>query len=529
MIMSAPVEEQPRRREQDMSCTVDMALDTGEERTAAALHVALSGMDVFLLFEVERATPPCQQLLPVALSAVVGSLSVPVGSSPARNLETALQAANRAVHDARLRNPAAGEGLVSAVVVSRKEGRFAVAGVGANAAYLRTPGEIRRVFAAETVSAKLIEDGITSELTDENDRAGSSPTNGLGVAPEMFEIRQSLTVDEPPRCELVLCGAGVAADVAPAHMESIPVVTPVHDTARRLYRVFWSRKGKGSGVLAAQCRAGADAPLVDHSDFERPPTTFPRTLLWLGAAAIAVLGVAFFYFWPGGAKKPVRKGDIPPATSLLPSKPLGGPGGPSGAGLKDVAAGDDARAATAVEVVAPDLVAPAGDAGIAGKRGDAVVDSRGRGAAEAGKADKSEEKPRKRKKRKARRKKRKPAEPRKEEPQVEKAEEAPAGGAAEVRDPDFPDVTIQVMDFTQPEDVREQKSEAPPENPGFPMAKEFPDVQAAPDQGSGSHTEDEGPLSTPDVHTPDVVPASTTPAAEIASEDESEGESEDEF
>ncbi len=458
-----------------MSCTVDMALDTGEERTAATLHVALSGTDVFLLFEVESADTPQQQLLPVALSAVVGSLSVPVGSSPERNLETALQAANRAVHEARLRNPAAGECLVSALVVSRREGRIATAGAGANAAYLRTPGELRPLFSPETVSAKLMLDGITSELTDETGGDGSTPTNGLGVAPEMFEVKQTMTVEEPGRCEVVLCGAALAAEVGTAHMESMPVVTPVHDTARRLYRIFWSKKGRGSGVLAAQCRPGADGPLADVPDFERPASTNPRVWLWLAAIAIAALAAAYFLHFAGQNKKRVGKGNIPPATSLLPTKPIDSMPRPVAASLKDVVGAPETVAGPG-DVVLPHDVAAAPDAVPTGDLNPRRPDTRALEAAKAKEEERAKERARRKKKKKRRKPKRKKAKT--EESEKNKEEQPPSGGPAVVTDPDFPDVTIQVMDFSRPEDVKEQGSDTNSGSPKFPMAKEFPDVRS---------------------------------------------------
>lgn len=504
--------------EKHMSCTVDMALDTGEERTAAALHVALSGMDVFLLFEVESAVSPQQHLLPVALSAVVGSLSVPAGSSPERNLETALKAANRAVHEARLQNPAAGECLVSAVVASRKEGRIAASGAGANAAYLRTPGETRPLFVAETVSAKLIEDGITSELTDENAGEGAAPTNGLGVAPEMFEVKQSMTVDEPPRCELVLCGAAMAARVGPAHMKNMPVATPVHDTARRLYRVYWSKKGKGSGVLAAQCRAGVEASLGDAGDFERPAPTIPWAWFWLAGLAIAALAAAFLFYSPDETQKRTRQGEIPPASSLLPSKPEEPTNQPVAAGLSDVSVAPD-RVALPADAKAVGVPAAAADAATQTKSKDATSDGRDLKAAEIHKKEKPKP-PRRKKKRKSRRKKKTPK-PVPEKASDEVGSEPSPGGPAVVRDPDFPDVTIQVMDFARPQDVREQASDTGPERPGFPMAKEFPDVRAEPEKDSRSakETVEVQPID-PDVSTEDVTPLSGATAPEIVSSPE---------
>jgi len=304
-----------------MPLVVNVAEGTGENRNAVASRMELGGAEVLLLLEADAERSDARSLLQAGVGAVVGAMASAPVSSRQRWMEDALRQANRAVFDASSRNPALHGRLVSATVAVVDGETVHVASCGANAVYLRSGGRTETVAECENVLHRLATSGLdTGRGGAEIDGSLRRPVSGLGLAPDLFEVRQTATRKLADGAEVVLCGAAVMHHVTSAHLDSVPSKGTTYNTASRLYRFVESRLTAPSAVLAARY-SGARRPeeLSEGVVVERvrqPGSRLGLVLLVLALAAVlAGVFVLFGVDWQPGAEKPKA---LPPDLRLVP-------------------------------------------------------------------------------------------------------------------------------------------------------------------------------------------------------------------
>jgi hypothetical protein len=304
---------------------IDIAGETAGE-TALATGLEAGRGRIFLLLESsafgKEADPrPIQAAVGPLVSSLLAPISaaMPVG----RLLEAALGAANRGVHDLLLRNPTLEGTLVSATVVLVSQRMWHVASVGGNAAILQTSEGTHFLAEPENEANKLIREGITADpLPTSEGEETSTPSAGLGLAPEFFCVRQNRTLPEPRLGLLLLCGARAVDHFGPAHVATIPLKAGESRAARRLYGQVEKRLEGPSAILAALTTPDEEAPAsrqgrpgLEALPDDRPPPH--RTLAaWLVALGLALAGAAYFLGAPLLCGK-AEPDPAPPPASLL--------------------------------------------------------------------------------------------------------------------------------------------------------------------------------------------------------------------
>lgn len=441
-----------------MDYSVDIAADGGEQQNALAGRLTLGDVEYAFLLEAEKADTIHRALLREGAGALVRGLTSPVSSTPERVLEEAIKEANRAVHDGKMRNPAASNTLISAILCQLGPRTLYVAATGVAAPYFRTPGAVELLCEAENVATKLIRDGITSEITADEDADSRKPVNGLGTAPSIFEVHQTAKLVLPGRFELLLCGAGADQWLSPAHMDQLPLGGPVHDSAQRLQRIYKSKLKFGSAVLTLR-PASSSLPMADEAvfkhDFSDRPSNIGRIIVGIGVLALlAVAGYAISQMFDG------------PFETTAPPTPVQHLGLP--AGIQDVgtpkAARPDLLTTSNPEAIPTDTVAP-GDVAkssdialprpvdaleVQPQMADIVTEVQRRAQLEAEQAARRREERRqaaRKARREARRKAARLEEQREKEREAQLAAAADVAGKPEIQE--ISDVTVQVMDFTK--------------------------------------------------------------------------------
>jgi len=308
-----------------MSHLVDIALDPSGRMTAMAAEVRLHRGILFLALESTSADPAAAPLVQAALGAFVATAACTTATSPARMLDQAFEAANRATCDIIQRNRSLQGILISAAAVLSTGDHLHVASAGANGVYLRTQGQTRRLVDPETPATRLAMHGLSA---DETRNVDNNAVNGLGLPPEVFALRQSRSLSEPDSYLLVLCGAGIDSLITPAHISTItPAAGDMSVTATRLFRQFGDRLMTPSAVLAAH-RSGSK---VESSPFrysiamgERPSRRFAGPLPF-ALLALAVLALLVYLYQDRSAKE-TPPPPVAPPPSLLQTSPAQGPG-----------------------------------------------------------------------------------------------------------------------------------------------------------------------------------------------------------
>ncbi len=301
-----------------MSHLVDIALDESGRLTAMAVELRLTRGSLFLLLESSSADPAAAPVVQAALSAFAGTAACTTATSPARMLDQAFDAANKAVCDVIGRNRSLQGILVSASAVLSTGDTLFVASVGANGVYLRTQGQTRRLADPETPSSRLAVHGLNP---DESRNVDNAAVNGLGLPSGVFALRQSRSFPEPDSYLLVLCGAGIDSLITPAHISTTsPATGDMSVTATRLFRQFGDRLMTPSAVLAAHRRAS----MVESSPFrysvnggERPGRRFSGPIPF-AILAIAVLGI-LVYIYLDRSSRQLPPAPVAPPANLLQS------------------------------------------------------------------------------------------------------------------------------------------------------------------------------------------------------------------
>jgi hypothetical protein len=210
--------------------------------------------------------------------------------------------------------------LVSASAAVCRKGQANYASVGANGVFLRTASSTVTLASPENVAHRLGRSdpaGIAQAPRDERLR---KPVAGLGLSPQLFEVRQSGSVDLADGDEIVLCGAAVMDHITLAHLESIPARGASYNTAHRIHRFVESRLSAGSAVLSARFKPAASLPAADDILIES--VSEPRSrkrlvviaLLLLGAVAVSL--ALFFGHGEDSAPPPA----VPPDLQLAPKR-----------------------------------------------------------------------------------------------------------------------------------------------------------------------------------------------------------------
>lgn len=278
-----------------MNYSADIALGSAEKRNALAGRLTMADCEYVFFLETESADSRHTALLKAGAGGLAMGLAAPASSAPERVLEDALKEANRAVHDVKMRNPSTTGSLVSCMLCLLTGKTLYVASVGVALPYFRTPGRLDLLCEPEDVATKLIRDGITSEITSDEDDDSHRPVNGLGTAPTVFAVRRTARRQLPERFELMLCGSGVGRTLSQAHMEQLPLGGICHDSARKLLAIYTSKLKHDSGVLTLRPHTASmtesDSPLKhDFTDSPGRPSRW-----WLPAVAVLALIAAGAY------------------------------------------------------------------------------------------------------------------------------------------------------------------------------------------------------------------------------------------
>jgi len=309
----------------EMPFWVDIAPAVTQTATAAAISVSLARGNLFLLLESSSPDLPGEsQALQAVLGPVVSTLLSSPAASPSRTLDIAFEAANRTFHELKLGNPALEGMLVSATAGYSIDGMLHVASVGSNGALLRSGGSTRQLVAPETAANKLMNVGITADPLPSDSESSFEPVNGLGLAPELFCVRQTCSIEEPGSYLLLLCGGRVFEFITPAHVDTISPAGGDSRTARRLYDQFAPRLSADSVLLAAhKGQTGLDAHSLPDGfvvdDLEGQGPGLLKVLFTLTIVAALLVACALLWMRFHDKKRPTLP-SIPSPTLLLPSK-----------------------------------------------------------------------------------------------------------------------------------------------------------------------------------------------------------------
>lgn len=323
-----------------MAFWTDIAGDMNGSSGARALHVTTGQGDLFVLVECnESGLPAGAAVVQEALAALVGCVACSSAKSPFRALDLAFLHANRAVYQAGIANPAGRELLVSACAVYCADGAVHFASVGANAIYLRERGTTVSVVVPETEGNRLVTEGITVDpLPGFGGTACVSPSNGLGLPPDVFKVHQTGTYRASEDYLVVLCGGRAAQYTTAAHVQTLSPGGEDARTANRLYHQVRRKAGAGTAVLAAHKAldfqpADISHPFVD--EVRRGGTSY----LWAAVGAILIAVVAVYLLVVSGDGGGSQGRSVLPPTRLLPPKSQSGGApreAPAGPPLTDV-------------------------------------------------------------------------------------------------------------------------------------------------------------------------------------------------
>ena len=304
---------------------VDIAPILRKPTAALGVSVAVPRGHLHVVLECARhdfqAGPA---LLQTALGPLVAAVVASQAASAARTLLDGLEAANRAVHDLGLRNPTTRECLVSAIAAYSVDGEIHLASAGACTAFVRSDGPTRELVESETEANKLMREGITADPIPADLLGSAEPVNGLGLAPAIFEIHQTLSLPQPDSYLLVLCGGRLAKLVNEAHIDALAPSGSRIRVARRLYTQFFPRlDGESAAVAVHQGRADNSAD--DRSRNEEPFPLSPGHSGWrigIGLAVLIALAIAAVaYFLSSTGDRTPTGVPVPSPTMLLKNKP----------------------------------------------------------------------------------------------------------------------------------------------------------------------------------------------------------------
>jgi hypothetical protein len=493
-----------------MAFWTDISGDMNGSAGARAVHVATGQGDLFVLVECSEPDLPAGAVqVQEALAALVSGIACSSASSPFRALDLAFLHANRAVYRSGLNNPAARDLLVSASAVYCSEGALHFASVGANAIYLREGDSTVGVVVPETEANRLVSEGITADpIPGFGGVSGASPSQGLGLPPEVFKVRQTGTRRVADDFLLVLCGGRAAQFTTSAHVQTLSPGGEDARTANRLFHQVRHKSGGGTAILAAHKALDFQTADIPHP-FEAEMRSGSAAALWVLVAVVLAAGAAVAIY----ASLSTDSGDgsqgarVLPPTRLLPPKhesavvPDSVPGGSP---LTDVVSGSPDFSVPAAEV----RTALADSSGVFGDLAEARAPAK-----VAAKPTRARRKGKKKKIRKPRKKTRSAATTvaktvdkktvsppgledvvfeipdavlQQEEPQEEVREAAPEEGTGgDTRGAPIPpekpssEPEIQVMDFTQP-DAEAGEADVRPGKRAFPAAKLGVDIAVQP-------------------------------------------------
>ncbi len=308
-----------------MSFWTDIARSAEPPRAAAALHVQLPGRDLFLLCEVAEASDAGSQLIGPAVGSFVAVASSAIATSASRILDQAMEAANRAVADAKRANPSTADLLVSVAAAIRDAEGLHFASVGAAVLHLRTGSGTRRLNEPESEARHLVNEGITAGPAPMPGEAATRPTHGLGLPPSIFRVRQSGTLREPDDYLLVLSGGRAGSRLGTAHIDTLSPGGGDARTAARLLRQTGLPPEAGTAILSAHrtidivMPAGAGGPPVR---IDREPLNLPWKAILGGAALLAAIFGAIYLSASATPMTRPDAGPCPPRpTSCRPSCP----------------------------------------------------------------------------------------------------------------------------------------------------------------------------------------------------------------
>jgi hypothetical protein len=294
---------------------------SGTGAGATAIQVQLADRELFLLLESSEPTGG-RNLINAALGALVSQIAGSAEIAPHRALIMACQSANRVVCEKKMKNPVTQQLLISVTAVLVDGEQLHFTSVGANTIYQRARGRTLRLNDPENEARQLVHEGITADPVPSGLDSGSKPTTGLGLPPEVFEVRQSGTLPVTNDQALVICGGRTAVHIGKSHIATTSPLGGESSTARRLLQQ--AGFPKESAVLAAHktlevvtARNGNLMPIEDDAYPEEGYGLLKWVVLGLVVAGL-VFGVWWFMQTPSAPK--FEKATPPAPTTLLPAK-----------------------------------------------------------------------------------------------------------------------------------------------------------------------------------------------------------------
>lgn len=300
---------------------VHIAGPTSGQKNARAIHLRLAdNLNAFLVVEADHSDRNSLKLIDTAVARISSGLASP-GSRESfqRHLELILEDANAVVFDLKSRSAIAADSLVSATVVLAAGNRLAHASVGRNAVFLTSSKGTNRLAVPETVAARLKSQGLVGG-DREDDESLHHATNGLGVLPQSFRIRQLGEIPEPLYYRLLVCSGAVAVSLPVENLEAVyatqVIATP---PAHYFYELYRSRRGKGGAVLSVRGTQDEVSPTLRRLELDEP-----RRPIWpwvtVGISIVA-LAAALAVLFKGPQQPPQSSRPVPPPpTEFLPEK-----------------------------------------------------------------------------------------------------------------------------------------------------------------------------------------------------------------